>query len=35
MADTLISLRVEIRSCKEDNDTLVEAQERLARAQEK
>ena len=33
--DTLRSLRAEIRSCKEDNDRLVEAQEILARAQKK
>jgi len=34
VADTLRSLRVEIRSCKVDDDKLVEAQERLGRAQE-
>lgn len=35
VADTLRSLRAKIRSCKADNCRLVEAQERLARAQEK
>ena len=35
IANTLRSLRAEIKSCKVDNDRLVEAQERLARAHEK
>ena len=35
VVDTLRSLREEIISCKEDNDRLVEAQEIIARAQEK
>ena len=35
IADTMMSWKAEIRSCKLDNDRLVEAQERLARDQEK
>lgn len=35
LADTLRSLRPEIRSCKADNNMLIEAREVLARAQEK
>lgn len=31
IADTLTSLRVEIKSCKVDNDRLLEAQERVAK----
>lgn len=32
LADTLRSLRVEIRSCKADNNMFIEAYERLAKA---
>jgi len=35
IVDTLRSLRVDIRSCKVDNNKLIEAQKRLVRAQEK
>jgi len=35
LGDTLISLRAEIISCKDDNGQLIETQERLAKAQYK
>jgi len=35
IVDTLRSLRAQIKICKEDNDKLVEAHERLTRAHEK
>ena len=35
IADTLIMFKAKIRSCKEDNDRIIQSQERLVRAQEK
>ena len=35
IADTLRSLKVMIRSCKVDNDMIIQSQERLFKAQEK
>lgn len=32
IADTLRSLKQEIRSCKADNDRIIQSQERLSRA---
>lgn len=35
IADALRSLKANIRSCKVDNDNIIESQKRLDRAQEK
>lgn len=35
ITDTLRSLKSNIRSCKEDNEGIIQSQERLSRAQEK
>jgi len=35
IADILRILKAEIKSCKEDNDMIIQSQDRLARAQEK